>query len=217
MLAGGTNVNEGYIVYFTGALANRNLPPLVPTPTSPVGQQPTFTVRAAQDGGVFTGKTVSLENALDAVRPGKPANVIFAVSGQPGNYVVNFLEQSNEVQLLQNLGLVNGSITLSLPASPGLAGSTNPQNVTINPAALPTALQIQNALIALDNVGPGDVLVTGPAGGPYTITFQGALGNRPLSTLQVINGGPNYQAVQLIDGRAKTGQQPLTIITAGDT
>jgi hypothetical protein len=36
-----------------------------------------------------------------------------------------------------------------------------------------TAAQVQTALEALSNVNPGDVTVTGNAGGPYTVTFGG--------------------------------------------
>lgn len=38
-----------------------------------------------------------------------------------------------------------------------------------------TALQVQTALRALDGIGATDVAVTGNAGGPYTVTFGGAL------------------------------------------
>lgn len=37
-----------------------------------------------------------------------------------------------------------------------------------------TAAQVQSALEALSNVAPGDVAVTGSAGGPFTVTFGGA-------------------------------------------
>jgi hypothetical protein len=36
---------------------------------------------------------------------------------------------------------------------------------------------VQTALEALSNVAPGDVTVTGSAGGPYTLTWDGALAN----------------------------------------
>jgi hypothetical protein len=39
-----------------------------------------------------------------------------------------------------------------------------------------TAADVQSALEALSNIGVGDVAVTGNAGGPYTVTFQGVLG-----------------------------------------
>lgn len=38
-----------------------------------------------------------------------------------------------------------------------------------------TAAVVQAALIALSNLAPGDVVVTGVAGGPYTLTFGGTL------------------------------------------
>jgi hypothetical protein len=40
-------------------------------------------------------------------------------------------------------------------------------------AAAATAAAVQTALEALNNIDPGDVVVTGSAGGPYTITFGG--------------------------------------------
>lgn len=40
-------------------------------------------------------------------------------------------------------------------------------------AAGATAGQVQTALEALSNVNPGDVVVTGSAGGPFTVTFGG--------------------------------------------
>lgn len=40
-------------------------------------------------------------------------------------------------------------------------------------AAAALASAVQTALVALSNVNPGDVVVTGSAGGPYTVTFGG--------------------------------------------
>lgn len=39
------------------------------------------------------------------------------------------------------------------------------------------ASAVQAALVALSNIAPGDVTVSGSAGGPYTVTFAAALGN----------------------------------------
>lgn len=41
---------------------------------------------------------------------------------------------------------------------------------------------VQTALENLSNLVPGDVIVTGVAGGPYTITFSSTLGNVPQTT-----------------------------------
>lgn len=58
--------------------------------------------------------------------------------------------------------------------------------VTINLAytAATTAAQVQAALVALPTIGPGGVIVTGAAGGPFAITFAGPLatGPQPLIT-----------------------------------
>lgn len=43
------------------------------------------------------------------------------------------------------------------------------------------ASAVQSALEALSNVAPGDVTVTGSAGGPYTLTFAGALANQAIT------------------------------------
>lgn len=43
------------------------------------------------------------------------------------------------------------------------------------------AATVQTALEALSNVAPGDVAVTGSAGGPYTLTWGGALANTDLT------------------------------------
>jgi hypothetical protein len=40
-----------------------------------------------------------------------------------------------------------------------------------------TAAAVQAALEALNNLNHGDIRVTGAAGGPYTVTFRGSLGN----------------------------------------
>ncbi len=45
-----------------------------------------------------------------------------------------------------------------------------------------TAATVLAALIALSNLAPGDVTVTGAAGGPYTVTFDITMGNVGLMT-----------------------------------
>ena len=47
--------------------------------------------------------------------------------------------------------------------------------VTAGIAYNATAATVRAALETLNNIAPGDVAVTGPAGGPYTVTFGGAL------------------------------------------
>lgn len=46
-----------------------------------------------------------------------------------------------------------------------------------------TATTVQNALIALSNIGIDNVEVSGSNGGPYTVVFLGALGGIPVATM----------------------------------
>lgn len=50
-------------------------------------------------------------------------------------------------------------------------------------AAAATSSAVQTALEGLSNIDPGDVAVTGSAGGPYTVTFQGQYQNTNVSQM----------------------------------
>jgi hypothetical protein len=82
-----------------------------------------------------------------------------------------------------------------------------------------TAATLQTALEALSNVSPGDVVVTGSAGGPYTITWGGILaetnvtitssgagltgGTTPAATLTTpTQGAPDSDALVALSGGA---------------
>lgn len=72
-----------------------------------------------------------------------------------------------------------------------------------------TAATVQTALQGLSTVGAGNAVVTGNAGGPYTVTFQGALAKRDIDTLvgTVTSGGTN-PVVRI--GRTKEGSKAVT-------
>ena len=50
-------------------------------------------------------------------------------------------------------------------------------------AAAATAVQVDAALEALSNIGAGDVVVTGANGGPWTVTFAGALADTDVAQM----------------------------------
>jgi hypothetical protein len=61
-----------------------------------------------------------------------------------------------------------------------------------------TAATVQAALVALGNVGSGNVVVTGPAGGPYALTFGGALTGQPVALSgdgTLLTGGTNEAVI----------------------
>ena len=88
-------------------------------------------------------------------------------SGLYGPYTV-----TNEVQTLTEGGSGLTSFTVTF------GGQT-----TSSIAAAATAAQVQAALEALSTIGTGNVVVTGSAGGPYTVTFQGALAGTDVAAM----------------------------------
>lgn len=100
-----------------------------------------------------------------------PGPFAFGVAGKGWKALVDdgntgFTTAVNEVQLLTISGAPTGG-TFTLTYS-GQTTSAIPYNAS--------ASTVETALEALSNIAPGDVTVTGSAGGPYTITFDGALG-----------------------------------------
>lgn len=57
-----------------------------------------------------------------------------------------------------------------------------------------TAAEVQTALEAVETIGAGNVSVTGAAGGPWTVVFQGALG---LQNVYLMSGKPTATARQV--------------------
>jgi hypothetical protein len=85
----------------------------------------------------------------------------------------------------------------------------NFNGVWVSPYLAPgaTAAQVQTALQAISTIGAGNVTVTGPNGGPYTVTFVGALADAPQtqmladpSKLTVSSGTPAVSVVMLNPG-----------------
>lgn len=82
-----------------------------------------------------------------------------------------------------------------------------------------TAVQVQTALWALSSIGSSGVSVTGDAGGPYTITFGGALSGLPQSEITTtatnLTGGAGTAVVAEVtagvrgDYRGSSSRQPL--------
>ncbi|MEV6432579.1 head decoration protein [Nocardia sp. NPDC051463] len=81
--------------------------------------------------------------------------------------------------------------TVTITGSPGggtftltYAGQTT-GTIAYNAAAS----VVQTALIALSNIGASDVSVSGSAGGPYTVTFSGALASQNVAQMTASGAG----------------------------
>jgi hypothetical protein len=101
-----------------------------------------------------------------------------------GEYVeVNGLSHSNERQRV-TVTATGGTFTLTYSGQTTAAIAYNASAATV-----------ATRLIALSNIGPSDVAVTGVAGGPYTVTFQGDLAETNVAELTA-NGasltGPSH-------------------------
>lgn len=80
---------------------------------------------------------------------------------------------TNEVQTITiSGGVTGGTFTLTFGGQTTAAIAYNA-----------SALTVQGALENLSSIGEGNVTVTGAAGGPWTLTFQGTLGDAPQALL----------------------------------
>lgn len=88
---------------------------------------------------------------------------------------------------------VNEVQTVTVTGSPSTWNLTFGGQTTASIAHPASAATVQTRLENLSNIGVGDVSVAGSSGGPYTITFTGALGKQPLSemTASILTGGVN--------------------------
>lgn len=127
-----------------------------------------------------------------------------------------YVGRSNEVQTLTSTA-TGGTVTFKFDNSP--ASATVPST-----AVGFTAAAVQTALEGLDNINPGDVTVTGAAGGPLTVTFGGRYVGQDVPALTVDNtsatGGTVVVAAPTAGGSATTnGQQTLAghLFTAAET
>jgi hypothetical protein len=101
--------------------------------------------------------------------------------GGPIAYVDRVQSAAAAVDAVQEVTLTGGSPSgvWGLVADFGAGDET-----TSNLAATANAAAVQAALEALATPTPGDVVVTGNAGGPYTVTFQAALGGQAIDQMQ---------------------------------
>jgi hypothetical protein len=107
--------------------------------------------------GTFVGQNLTGLTTNGASLVATPAAVVVTTE-QPG------LTPVNCIQTISLTDVIGGSFTLSFRdfVTPFLAWNA-------------TAAQVQTALQGLNSIGPGNAVVEGSAGGPYTVLFQGDL------------------------------------------
>ena len=159
---------------------------------------------AQKKGSVYDTQPRLISNLIVDQTSTNPAAI--AAAGFPfrtqGNLGVNPCVAVNEVQTISGT-----------PSAPFSLVYDGQQTASLQPSA--TALEVRSALVALSNIGPADVAVSGgPLPGAITIKFQGALaatdvsqitftaGTSPISGVTVAtttNGAPAVPAVPPVD------------------
>jgi hypothetical protein len=92
-------------------------------------------------------------------------------------------ENSNEQQLV-TVDATAGNFTLGFT---GTVANPIAEQTTANIAEGATAAAVQSALEALAAIAPGDVVVTGSAGGPWTIEFTGTYAKQNIGLLNGVD------------------------------
>jgi hypothetical protein len=206
--------------------ATRPVSPTPPNSTTPINEEQTEIVTAT--GGTRTltfyanaddtGQTTSAL-AFDA----DPATIQAALEAlsnlAPGDVVVEGFDSTSEVQTITlGAGNTGGNFDLTFNGQTALAIAFNADGAAV-----------QAALIALSNVAPGDLTVSGAAGGPYIVTFGGVYANTNVPKITGtghLTGGTNTVTVTVgaqasytnkytFGGAVKNNNVPLMTIGTG--
>ncbi len=150
----------------------------------PTDEQQTVTIEGAPTGGSFTLTTTSADIWASFTAG---SDLVQAVPTSFNFYNYGTVHVGDSISILggglpagtiEAIDTANGVLDVSVNAT-GTGASRLTATETTAPIAYDApasgAGSVQGALEALPNVGAGNVTVTGPAGGPYTVTFQGPL------------------------------------------
>ncbi|HXH57732.1 hypothetical protein [Iamia sp.] len=126
----------------------------------------------AETHGVLISGDLMLTRYPDGVVPSGALIAVVSAAGANFGLGGAYGGTTDEVQTVTVGGAGLTSFTLTF------SGQT-----TAAIAAAATAAQVQSALEALSNIGVGDVVVTGGAGGPWTVVFAGALADTDVAQM----------------------------------
>ncbi|MCI0360028.1 MAG: GEVED domain-containing protein [Planctomycetaceae bacterium] len=202
-------------IEFRGAFAGQNQPPLtgskneiqrIPAPaagrfTLTFGGQTTAIIP-------FDASAATVQTELEALSNIDPGDVL-VTGNADGSWNVEFRQafanqdvaalslQSNEIQrvTLQG-GSAGGSFTLTF----------NGQTTGLLPANA-SAADVTAALEGLAAINPGEVAVTGPAGGPYDVEFLGQFAGQDVNSMTVTR---NELQLLVLPGAPTSGTFTLT-------
>lgn len=137
--------------------------------------------------GVDSLDWLALRKGINTCRPATLDLSLFSA----GHYVNGFIPSGTLIgkvtatALYGPYGGVSDAVQLLTEGGAGLTSFTVTfgAQTTTSLAALATAATVQAALEALSSIGAGNIVVTGNAGGPYTLRFAGTLANAARATV----------------------------------
>lgn len=131
---------------------------------------------------------LSLSGTCSAVEP-------FKLVDETADFIAKFVQGSrNEQQRITVTNATGGTFTLTFSGQTTSAIAYNA-----------SAAVVQAALESLPTIGSGNVSVSGDNGGPWTVTFQGALGHQDVELLtassNLIGDSPTIQVERIQNGQ----------------
>jgi sorbitol-specific phosphotransferase system component IIA len=192
-------------VTFTGPLANQDVPALIARnnerqqidPRALTGGNFTLTSTAATACS-FNASSAAVTTALENLSNLALGDV--SVSLGNGFYVVTFQGTLANQDVPQITATANEIQRVTRPYGANPFTLTFDGQTTGVLAGNATALDVQAALEALTNITPGDIAVTGAAGGPWDIAFAGVYVNQNVP--QIVINESEIQTVSLVGAPA---------------
>ncbi len=176
-----------FTVEFEGALLGDTNVPQLRADSSPLRGPQTVTLRNVTGGKLsllFKGQTTGAIGKGDHTLG---SNVVTNVTTTSGALAIGQLISFNgELHTIAALGPGPGTLTLDAPSKTTGSGT---QFEAFDLASNATAAAVQAALEGLSTVGSGNVSVSGPAGGPWQVSFTGALATAKQPLLSIAGQG----------------------------
>jgi subtilisin-like proprotein convertase family protein len=183
-----TGVPGAWVVTFVNQLGGQDIADadMTAASVSLIGTNPGVTVTTNTNGSTYAGGTrqldgfqITFDRRIDPTTfDYRDIEMYFRSPTTPGSQLGTPLTVNETQTLTITGGPAGGSFTLTF-------GAATTGNIPYNASAV----QIQAALEALSTIGKNNVKVTGNAGGPFAVTFQGDLAATDVAPLVADSSG----------------------------
>jgi hypothetical protein len=166
-------------------------------PTGGLLEEPRGVAVESSSGDVFVVSGANANELQSVVLSGAATGGGFTLSFK-GQTTTKLAYEANQKDTVTLSGATSGSFRLEFK---GQLSATIPFHAS--------AAEVQSALEALSTINPGNVLVSGAAGGPYTVEYVGALGSEHAGELRChgegLNAGATCTLATVVEGNTSAG------------